>query len=334
MYKIGIFLLFLIFLSCKSESRENTENQPIEMSGEAYGSTFRIVYYSYGQNLNEEIKGVMDSFDKSANTYVDDSHLSRFNASESGSYADEMMQELVHISRAFNTKTEGYFDPSVAPLSDLWGFSKEGPTKSPSHEQIAEILEVIGLQKVTVKGDSIYKSDPRFELNFNAITGYVNDKIGQYLDSKKVDSYLIEVGGEILAKGVKPDSTNWTVGIDKPAENVERELFATLTLKNEALATSGNYRKFYMDANGRKIVHTINPKTGQPEVTALLSATVIAPTCAEADATATALMAMGLENAQEYIKSRRDLKFFLIWSDKSGAYQSEMYNGFKAQLVD
>ncbi|MDO5656538.1 MAG: FAD:protein FMN transferase [Flavobacteriaceae bacterium] len=329
-------LIFIFFLSC--EKKEKTDNSIAEtpqiIEGNAYGSTFKIVYYSHGKDLNPEIEKIMQEFDASVNTYIEDSHLSRFNQSKKGSFADPMMIELFDLSRQLNTKTNGFFDPSVAGLSVLWGFSKEGAKNAPTQIQVDSVLKFTGLQHAQLLNDSLIKKHPSFSLNFNAITGYVNDKIGQYLDSRKVDNYLIEIGGELLAKGIKPDSTYWSVGIDKPVENAEQQLFATLNLKNEALATSGNYRKFYLDEQGRKIVHTINPKTGMPQTTTLLSATVIAKTCAEADATATALMAMGLEKAQEYVSNRTDLKFFLIWSDDVGEYQSKTYNGFEANLID
>ena len=334
MYKFYFVFLSILLFSCQKEKPDLQSNEPVIMQGEAYGSTYRIVYYSYEKDLNDGIQKVLQDFDKSVNTYIDTSLLSQFNQSESGSAADKMLLELVNLSRTFNIKTNGYFDPSVAPLSDLWGMGNDGPKHSPSQKEVDSVRQIIGLDKISQTDTELLKNDPRVELNFNAITGYVNDKVGQYLDSKKVESYMIEIGGEILAKGIKADSTYWSVGIDKPIENAERELFATLELKNEALATSGNYRKYYMDENGRKIVHTLNPKTGQPEVSPLLSASVIAPTCAEADATATALMAMGLDKALNYVNSRTDLKFFLIWNDQNGKLQSQTFNGFKAQMVE
>ena len=325
-----LFLVCLIFVfSCQKKENEQT-NEPITMSGEAYGSTYQIVYYSYGKDLNAEIEEIMNEFDKSVNTYIDDSYLSKFNKSEHGAKADKMLLEMFSISKQFNTTTQGYFDPTVSGLSDLWGFSKKGFKNSPKQQQIDSTLATVGLQNVFAHTDSLSKNDKRITLNFNSMTGYVNDKIAEFLDSKKVENYLIEIGGEILAKGKKPDGTNWKVGIDKPVENLEdREIMAVVSLENQSMATSGNYRKFFVDEKtGQKIVHTMNPKTGKPEASNLLSASVIAKTCAEADAVATATMAMGLEKAKAFAKDRNDLKFYLIWNDENGDLKTENFHVF------
>lgn len=326
-----VSISFLLLFGCDSKKEEDIKNPAIIMEGEAYGSTFRIVYYSYDRNWNVEIQEIMEEFDNSVNTYTSSSFLSKFNKSERGSKADKMLIELVELSRNYNTVSNGYFDPSVSPLSDLWGFSPSGIKNLPTEQQVDSVMTFVGLENVLLESDSLGKRDPRVALNFNAMTGYVNDQIAQFLDEKKVESYLIEIGGEMIAKGKKPNGDSWLIGIDEPMEkSPQRELNSTLVLENEAMATSGNYRKFHIDEkSGKKIVHIINPLSGYPETSALLSASVIAPTCAEADAIATALMSMGLEKAKEYTKARPDLKFYLIWSDESGEFISEAYNGFE-----
>lgn len=335
MNKFFFFAILFLIISCIKEKPKEIVSEPTVFQGKAYGSTFRITYYSYGKDLNADIENLMNEFDKSVNTYKDNSYLSILNKSTTGAPADPMLIDLLNISRGLNVRTKGYYDPSIQPLSDLWGFSKEGPKHSPNQFQIDSVKRFTGLQQFHVKNDSVFKADPRAALSFNAITGYINDRIANFLDSKMVENYLIEIGGEILAKGKKPDGSAWTVGIDKPTENsTQPELFASLQLNNEALATSGNYRKFYMNENGRKIVHTMNPLTGNPEITHLLSASVIAPTCAEADATATALMAMGLENAQKYAEERKDIKFFLIWENSENKTEHQAYNGLEAKLAE
>lgn len=333
MYKfLSIISLFFLIMGCKKPETTPTEQQPIVMEGDAYGSTFRIIYYSK-DTLDTEIQEVLETFDHSVNTYIDNSVLTKFNQSTTGSHADKMLLELVKMSKKINQKTDGYYDPSVNPLSDLWGFSSKGIQHSPTRQQVDSVMQFVGLENVEVFEDSLAKKDPRLSLSFNAITGYVNDRVAELLDRKKVDSYLIEIGGEMIAKGLKPNNSSWTIGVDEPIENAkERKLNSILTLTNEAMATSGNYRKFHLDPEtGQKIVHTMNPKTGYPEVSALLSASVIAPTCAEADATATALMAMGLEKAQAYINTRKDLKFYLIFNNAQGEFESKAYNGFQIQ---
>lgn len=332
MRNLLIFSFISLFLiSCQKEVQKEQANEPIVMEGDAYGSTFRIVYYSYDKNFNEEIQQILEEFDHSVNTYIPTSILTKFNESENGSSADRMLLELVSISRNYNTKTNGFYDPSVSPLSDLWGFSSKGIKHSPSDQQVDSVMQFIGLKNISILENALSKTDARVALSFNAITGYVNDEVAKFLDSKKVESYLIEIGGEMIAKGKKPNGDAWTIGIDEPIENAnKRVLNSILELNNEAMATSGNYRKFHIDEEtGQKIVHTMNPKTGYPEISPLLSASVIAPTCAEADATATALMAMGLDKALEYIPTRPELKFYLIWSDENGNYVNKAFNGFE-----
>lgn len=338
MYRLMIlFLMTAFILGCEKEKKDDIqENEAMIMEGEAYGSTFRIVYYSYNKSYNDEIQEILEEFDHSVNTYIPTSILTKFNESEKGSKADRMLLDLVRISKNFHTMSEGYFDPSVSPLSDLWGFSSKGIKNYPSPEQVDSVMQFIGLENIFVEKDSLGKNDSRVALSFNSITGYVNDQVAKLLDEKKVESYLIEIGGEMIAKGKKPNGESWTIGIDEPIENAStRTLNSTLILDNEALATSGNYRKFHIDeATGRKIVHILNPKTGYPETSALLSATVIAPSCAEADAIATALMAMGLDKAIEYTKKRPDLKFYFISSDENGGFIGQAYQGFEVQTVE
>lgn len=333
MFRILIICFSVIFiLSCQSKENSDVQENDVQvMEGEAYGSTFRILYYSFNKNYNNEIQEILEEFDHSVNTYIPSSVLSKFNQSEKGSAADRMLLELMRISRNFNTTSNGYFDPSVSPLSDLWGFSSKGIKNSPSERQVDSVMSFIGLENIYIEGDSLGKNDPRISLSFNAITGYVNDQVARFLDEKNVESYLIEIGGEMIAKGKKPSGDSWTIGIDEPIENApDRTLNSVLILENEALATSGNYRKFHVDEEtGQKIVHILNPKSGYPEISPLLSATVIAPTCAEADAMATALMAMGLEKAIEFTTTRPDLKFYFISSDENGNFVSQSFQGFE-----
>lgn len=338
MFRIYIYCMTIFFLlGCSQKESEGLQENPaMIMEGEAYGSTFRIVYYSYNKNYNEEIQEVLEEFDHSVNTYIPTSVLTQFNQSEKGGKADRMLLELFRISRNYHSISEGYFDPSISPLSDLWGFSSKGIQHYPSESEVDSVMQFIGLENIQVEGDSLSKNDARIALSFNAITGYVNDQVAKLLDEKHVESYLIEIGGEMIAKGKKPNGESWTIGIDEPIENAnERTLNSILVLNNEALATSGNYRKFMIDEEtGRKIVHILNPKTGYPEISALLSATVIAPTCAEADAIATALMAMGLEKAIEYTEKRPDLKFYFISSDENGEFVNQAFQGFEAQTAE
>lgn len=324
------YLILILIVGCTSKNKTEKKSDFQTLSGDAYGSTFSIVYYSE-EDYSEEITAILNEFDDSVNTYKDDSFLSKFNRSKSGSNSDRMLREILQISKELNIKTDGFFEPTVAPLMQIWGFyGKNKGSDLATKEQVDSVMNFVGIDKVFVKSDSIFKTDERLGLSFNAITGYINDKVASFLDSKNVKNYLVEIGGEIIAKGKNNEGKLWRIGIDQPEEDLsKRELNAVVELNNKALATSGNYRKFHIDAKtGKKIAHTMNPKTGYPERSSLLSATVIASTCAEADATATALMAMGLERAKEFIKQREDLKIYLIWNDDEKGIVNESFNGF------
>lgn len=323
---IKIALASLVITSCNQKNTNN--NEPITLQGNAYGSTYSIIYY--GNDVNNGILKLLNEFDDSVNTYKENSYLTKFNNSEKGEIADKMFKDLVEISMKYNTKSNGYFNPSIEPLSELWGFSNRKIKNSPKKEQVDSVMQFIGLNHISIKNDSILKDDSRVKLSFNSITGYINDKVAEFMNENQIDNYLIEIGGEVYAKGNKPDNSEWRIGIDEPNENLEeRKIKAVVSLKNEGLATSGNYRKFHIDEKtGEKIVHTINPTTGYAKSSKLLSATVIAKTTAEADAMATAIMAMGLDNAVSFIEKNKDLKCYLIWLENN-EIKFKNYNGFE-----
>jgi thiamine biosynthesis lipoprotein len=206
---------------------------------------------------------------------------------------------------------------TVAPLVNSWGF---GPTKKTDldNKRIDSLLELVGYKMLKLEGNKIIKLKPEIKLDFNAIAqGYTVDVLAKYLESKGIDNYLVELGGELKAKG-KKENENWKVGIDKPNENAssERKLEAVINLNDKALATSGNYRKFY-EENGQKFSHIINPKTGFPAKQNLLSATVIAANGITADAYATAFMIMGLNKSIQFLEDNKDLQLqaYFIYDD-------------------
>lgn len=331
MKKVIGLLLLTTLLGCQGNKNEK-ELRYVE--GNAFGSTYNIQYYS-NKDLSSQVKQALEMFNNAISTYDENSNISKFNRSEKGMKADSLERDLWTKSLAFHKKTNGYFDPTVQPLSSLYGFKTIKIHNKPTQRQIDSVLDFVGMDKAYLSHDSIVKKDPRLELSYNAITGYVNDYVASKFDKEELDSYLIEIGGEVSAKGAKADGTNWVVGIDVPNDELEqREIFAAVELKDESLATSGNYRKFYLLDNGEKVVHTMNPKTGETGVSKLLSATVLASTCAEADATATALMAMGLDKAKLFAEKNKDLKILLIWAKENGEYSQEMFNGFRQLRVD
>lgn len=322
--QLQIILSSLLLFSCSKQ-----EN-PRLAQGDAFGSTYSIQYYSE-EDLSDEIEAILQFFDDRLSTYREATDVSKFNASKTGEKVAPVLIRLWKDCVKYSAKTHFYFDPTVQPLSNLYGFKRDKIHRIPTQQEIDSVLAFVGVNKVSIKNDSLLKKSPYTELSFNAITGYINDSVAAYLKVKKINNYLVEIGGEITASGKKTNGKNWVVGIDIPQPG-SQQLFTAVTLNNESLATSGNYRKFHILDNGEKVVHTINPITGQNGVSELLSATVVTPSTAEADATATALMAMGLKKARDYAQRRPELKILLIWSE-NGIYKSESFNGFSMAQI-
>jgi thiamine biosynthesis lipoprotein len=201
---------------------------------------------------------------------------------------------------------------------------------------IYNLLDLVGMEKVVIRNNKLIKQSPGIKLDFNAIAqGFSVDLICDFLNKQGIENYLVEIGGEVSTKGVNKNGVLWRIGIDKPIESnlSVRELQAIVQLKDMAIATSGNYRKFY-EENGVKYSHTINPKTGYPERTNLLSATVLTKECIIADAFATAFMVMGLEKSYNFVKNNPELEAFFIYADENGDFQVKATDGFKKLILE
>ena len=232
-------------------------------------------------------------------------------------------------------QSNGSFDPSIGQLINAWGFGKKENHTPPTQKQIDSLLTLTGMDKVhivtTGEGVFVKKDNPNIQLNFNAIAqGYTSDVIADYFRSKQISNFIVEVGGElaIYGKNILKDKS-WRIGIDNPLQkpDEDREIIATVELIDCGLATSGNYRKLWTDSiSGQKYVHTINPKTGRPQPSNLLSATVIAPSAMLADGYATTLMALGgIEKAKDFLAQHKELKAVLLYSDEAHKGQIQKY---------
>lgn len=329
---VGVLLLLV---SCQEEA---DKLQFIE--GSAFGTTYHITYYGINpQQVQKGVDSVVDKINKSASTYIKDSDISRINQGDSTIVVDEFFKEVYHLSERINVETAGYFDPTVGVLRNAYGFGDDNPIKNIDDEVLDSLLQYVGFYKVKLNNDgTITKKHPEIYFDFNAIAkGLGVDYIGRYLDSLGYSDYLIEVGGEILAKGKNPQkNATWTVGIESPESELENRSYeATVQLKNEALAASGNYRKFRMDSvSGKKYVHTINPLNGSAEMSDVTSATVIAPTCGEADAYATAFMAMGLEMTKTFVNEIDGIEVYLTYLNPDGSNGIYITDGFKERMPE
>lgn len=330
-YNSPLFLLLgmaIALVSCGKEERwiKNTE------LGEALGTTYSIIYISKDTlNLQRQIDSVFRVVNRSMSTYIPDSDISRINRGDSTVVVDKMFREVLALSRDVYRTTNGYFDPTVGILVNAWGFGP-GRALAMDSAEVNRLKMFVGLDKIELTGDNqIRKKYPEMQLDFNAIAkGYAIDRLAVMLDQNQIENYLVEVGGEIVTKGINQlKGQAWVVGIDDPQVEQGRRLKITLNLRDEALASSGNYRKFRIDSlTGEKFVHTIDPKTGFTRNSNVLAASVIASNCALADAYATAFMTMELNSSIAFLEGEKELEAYLIYIDPQGEEQEYFTPGF------
>ncbi len=325
------FLIISFFVSCK----QNRGLKLVKFGGEAQGTYYAVTYYSEtGEILQNQVDSILKGFNFYASLWEPNSTICKINRNDSLITLDSIFVDLFNKSISISKITEGNFDFTVGQLVNAWGFGFDGRTKLNKYK-IDSLLKFVGYKNIEIKNGKIVKMNPNIKIDFNAIAqGYSVDILSKYLSDKGIENYLIDVGGEVMGKGKKPDGGLWTVGIEKPAENAdsERILKAKIKLLGKAIATSGNYRKYY-EENGIRYSHTIDPKTGYPVRHSLLSATVLADECWEADAYATAFMVMGLEKSLNFIKKTNKLEAFFIFTDESGNLKTFSTNGIK-QLIE
>lgn len=296
------------------------------LEGFAQGGSYRFVYKvpdGFTIRLTDTLSRYFHQINKSLSGYDSTSIVSRINRGENPKL-DSLFIECFNLSKEIWIKTDGHFDISAAPLFDLWGFgfkNKENITQ----DKIDSLKRFIGMDKLSIVYDSIAnahylkKEDPRIKVNFNAIAqGYTCDYIGSKIEAMGITDYLLEVGGEILCKGLNAKGKEWKVGIDKPLDGnfvPGESLAAIIEITDKALVTSGNYRKFYIE-DGVKRSHTINPATGYPVSHNLLCATVLAESSAIADAYATYLMVIGMQEAQKFLEQNPEFDAILVYGEQ------------------
>ena len=310
-----IFLLFL-FISCK----EKVDNLKI-IEGNAIGTTFSIRYLDASDtSFDVKIDSLITAVNKSLSTYIPTSDISKINRGDTTIIVNHFFEEVFLKSEKIYKETNGDFDPTVGALVNAWGFGPEKSLKNLDSLKIKKLLNFVGFNKVTLKDGKINKMYPEIYFDFNAIAkGYLVDVVGRLFEQDTINNYMVEIGGEIRARGVNQHGEFWRIAIENPNEDGTRSFATTIQLNNESMATSGNYRKYKTTLSGEKYVHTINAKTGYATASNLLSASVISKSdCADVDGYATAFMAMGLEKTQEFLINHKDLKAFLIYADENG----------------
>lgn len=299
MQKYFIFCLFCCFLtSCVSVERQ-------QFFGSTQGSYYSIIYYDeQNRNFSREFDSIFKDVESTLSLWDENSVIRRVNRNDSAVVLNKIFVDNFNYAMRAAELSEGYFDPTVGPLVSSWGFHfKEGMKMSP--EIVDSIRALVGYKKVRVEDGKVIKENPNMTLDFNAVAqGYTADMIGDFLLSQNVDDFLVDIGGEIMVRGNKPNGKFWTVGIEKPAEdmNAERIVQEIVELKDKSIVTSGNYRK-YVERDGKRYSHSIDPNTGYPAENNMLSATIICDDTAWADCLASICMLVGMEKAIEIIES-------------------------------
>ncbi len=281
--------------------------------GKIYGTTYRIVY-EHTDKLDSALLATMKRVDASLSMFNKQSTISQINTNQSNK-ADSLLLFTLRLARDIYERTDGAFDITVGPLVDFWGFGTTS-RKVPEKTEIDSLLLVVGMDKLTVSENEIIKSNPRIKLDFSAIAkGLGVDLVAEHLENQNVKNYFVEIGGEIVCKGLNQRGEHWIIGVSKPSFNGDKGIDVCLqSTEKMAIATSGNYNNYYVK-DGKRIAHTISPKTGLPVEHELLSVSVIAKSCAIADAYATAFMVMGVKEACKIVESDSTLAAYFICND-------------------
>ncbi|HEX9827618.1 MAG TPA: FAD:protein FMN transferase [Flavobacteriaceae bacterium] len=322
-----IFLLLslaLLVVSCEP-TLKNTK-----ISGPVFGTSYGITYYSESKkDYQKEFDSLFSAINKSLSTYKEDSEISKINRNEA-TEVDDHFKTVFNTSKQIFEETEGAFDPTIGAVVNAWNFGPKGKVVGLDELKIDSLMTSVGFDKVTLADDRIIKENPITFLDFNAIAkGYGVDVVSKYLETQNIDNYIVEIGGEIRSKGINMETQKpWKVGVEKPNFDGTQSLMKVIDMEDEAMATSGTYRKYSIDEDGNRYSHIIDSKTGYPSKTNLLSISVITDNCMYADAYATAFKAMGIEKVKQFLKTHPELKVFLIFENENKELEILNLNGF------
>jgi thiamine biosynthesis lipoprotein len=326
--KVFVFSFMLLLMGCSSVDYRTEE-------GLVFGSTYRIIYQS-DRELADSVQQVFDEINHSLSTYNDRSVISQWNHNQPDVKTDRYLLTVFCEAKQMYNQSGGAFDLTVAPLVDAWGFGRT-PKDSISPALIDSLRQFVGMDKISVQDGRLIKSDKRISLDVNALApGYCADLIAELFNRHCIRNFLIDIGGEIRTQGVNIKNTNWQIGIDKPIDNMgveNPEIQTIVSVSGWSLATSGNYRHFYVK-DGKKVAHTINPHTGYPAETDVLSVSVITQSCMQADALATAIMVLGRKKGLALADSLSDTEAYVIYNDDKGENQVEFTSGFQSFLSE
>ncbi|MCB0396250.1 MAG: FAD:protein FMN transferase [Flavobacteriales bacterium] len=333
-FMIRFFYIPLLVLNACIQNKSEAP-KTVKISGSAQGTTFAITYLDDEEReFVNEVDSLLRLIDQSMSLWVDSSLISRLNKGMDSVVTDLHFLKVFNTGQKISETTSGAFDMTVGALVRTWGFSPGTPISIDS-TVIDSISRFTGYQNVSILPDGKYvRKHKETQIDFNAIAqGYTVDVLAEFLEEKNISNYLVEVGGELRTAGKNGAGEAWVIGIDFPMEDVVHVAQVIIHVSDKSVATSGNYRKFF-EYDGVKYAHTIDPKTGYPARHTLLSATIVADYCMDADAYATALMVMGTDSAKVFLKDHPELEAFLIFGDDDGRFNTWMTDTFKARIIE
>lgn len=327
MRKYILIISALLLFSCKEQPKKTN------YSGITQGSYFSITYYDKsGRTFESEFDSIFDAVENSVSLWDENSIIRKVNRNEDV-VVDKVFRDNFEWAKKASEFSDGAFDATIGPLVAAWGFHYKKEMEM-TLAMVDSIRQLVDFKKIEIIDNKIVKAKPNMTLDFNAVAqGYTADLIGTFLEEKGVTNYLVDVGGEIMARGGKPNGENWIIGIEKPSENYdsERNVQLKITLKDKGIVTSGNYRK-YIEKDGVRYSHSIDPKTGYPVPQNLLSATVIADNAAWADCLASICMIVGKDKALQMLEDNADIEGYLIFVDEDGTIKTTSTSGFKEYI--
>jgi thiamine biosynthesis lipoprotein len=303
----GLFLgVCIVFCAC-------TKPAITTISGNGLGTYYNITIAGKNDIAKSQIDSIITELNNTASIFNPNSLVSRINRNETDTL-NPILKHILEISLQVCEETDGAFDFTVGALVNLWGFGNGAYRNTPPNDEIEIALQTVGYKKISIEGNRIVKENPNTQLNFNAVAkGYCVDMTAAFLTQKGLENFIVDSGGELCVRGKRAPYQKWRIGLQKPTETKDGAIVAEefMELQDISVATSGNYRN-YIEENGKRYGHTINPHTGYPEMSDLLSVTVMASTCALADAYATAFMVMGKAKAKEFVELRTGIEVYFI----------------------
>ncbi len=307
----------------------------LTIDGFAQGSTYHFVLdVADTTGLQHEIDSLFAAVDHSMSVYEEGSLINRLNANETDS-VDRYIAYCIAVSDSVSRLSDGMYDITIKPVTEAWGFAGKEKTLEPN---IDSLLQYVGYEKIKVENGRLVKQHPNVRLDLNSVAqGYTADLLGELMEKRGIENYMVEIGGEIFCRGVNVKGREWVVGIDKPVEGnyvPGADLQVMLSISGKGLATSGNYRKFYVDDQGRKITHIVDARTGRSEATNVLSATVIARDAVTADVYGTLMILLGLDRTKELLERRSDLMAYIVYADDEGRFCTYVSENMKSHIVE